>query len=413
MSDCIRRKRAVKIEGIISAALRVWSRSSFTELTMDSVAEEFGCSKPALYRYFPSKQVLVEKAQQRSILRVIEFAESAAAQLRSGGAPDSIALLCETADAVFRDSPQEIACVIFRSPFFSAGQLADLEAAGKSVESALAESIGREEAAFCVFAVLLWYSAGQFVGCGAEVQAMSRDWVYSRCRYGVFSDPSAMDFDADRIERHFRLDVQSARRTPHRFFTAIEEVVHEVGLANATLQKIAERIGMSASSLYFHFSGRSEMLQQTIEQERGFFIAVYQELAGDYRTSLLGHLYGFVLALDDYYRINPELLTVGTWLRNYTVPGQGPELTGRIVDSFPWLSGSAEIGLLADGLKLEYVLMFLNMYSLNGSQMENSRDESIRRKKLLLPLLGTDWFSVSGRAQKERIDNIETTGNRK
>lgn len=400
MSDCIRRKRAVKIDGIISAALRAWSRSSFTELTMDSVAEECGCSKPALYRYFSSKQALVDAAQQRAVLRVLEFAESAVTQLKRNGVSDPIALLCDTADEVFRDSPQEIACVIFRSPFFPAAQLAELEAAGSSVEAALAESTGREEASFCIFSVLLWYSAGLFTVCGGGELPAPRDWVYERCRFGFFSDPSAMDFDADAIERHFQLDAQSARRAPHRFFTAIEEIVHEEGLANATLQKIADRIGMSASSLYFHFSGRSEMLQQTIEQERAFFVGVYQTLAGDYSTSLLGHLYGFVLALDDYYRINPELLTVGTWLRNYTVPGQGPELTGKIVDSFPWLTGSADTWMLAEGLKLEYVLMFLNMYSLNGSRMEHNGDQLIRRKKLLLPLLGTHWLSESGSMQE-------------
>src|SRR5438093_13779890 len=43
---------------ILESAHRVFSQKGYREATMDEIAEGLGLSKPALYRYYPSKEEL-------------------------------------------------------------------------------------------------------------------------------------------------------------------------------------------------------------------------------------------------------------------------------------------------------------------------------------------------------------------
>jgi TetR/AcrR family transcriptional regulator, mexJK operon transcriptional repressor len=60
MTDMPRRQmnRMIKEKRILSAALKVFSKSGYSGTSMDAVAEAAGLSKPTLYQYFASKEQL-------------------------------------------------------------------------------------------------------------------------------------------------------------------------------------------------------------------------------------------------------------------------------------------------------------------------------------------------------------------
>jgi AcrR family transcriptional regulator len=47
-------------EDIVGAAFRVWAEELFQKMSLSDVAAELGCTKPALYRHFRSKDALLE-----------------------------------------------------------------------------------------------------------------------------------------------------------------------------------------------------------------------------------------------------------------------------------------------------------------------------------------------------------------
>jgi len=67
---------------ILESAHRVFSQKGYREATMDEIAEGLGLSKPALYRYYPSKEELF-----REIFRLFNQAASKALleSFKSGG----------------------------------------------------------------------------------------------------------------------------------------------------------------------------------------------------------------------------------------------------------------------------------------------------------------------------------------
>ena len=62
MTEIPRRQlnKLLKEQRILEAALKVFSESGYSGASMDAVAAEAGLTKPTLYQYFPSKDVLFE-----------------------------------------------------------------------------------------------------------------------------------------------------------------------------------------------------------------------------------------------------------------------------------------------------------------------------------------------------------------
>lgn len=62
MTEIPRRQmnKLLKQQRILDAALKVFSQSGYSGASMDAVAAEAGLTKPTLYQYFPSKEMLFE-----------------------------------------------------------------------------------------------------------------------------------------------------------------------------------------------------------------------------------------------------------------------------------------------------------------------------------------------------------------
>jgi AcrR family transcriptional regulator len=73
------RRRDEKVEAILDAAMRILGEGGLDALTLQRVARELGLVTTALYRYFPSKDVLVAALQRRAVAAIHErFAKARA-----------------------------------------------------------------------------------------------------------------------------------------------------------------------------------------------------------------------------------------------------------------------------------------------------------------------------------------------
>jgi AcrR family transcriptional regulator len=71
MSDIAQEADRMKIgrpplsrERIVDAAFRAWGRTWFTHTSLNLVADEMGVTKPAVYRYFRSKDEILHAMEQ-------------------------------------------------------------------------------------------------------------------------------------------------------------------------------------------------------------------------------------------------------------------------------------------------------------------------------------------------------------
>ena len=90
-------KEAAKAR-IIGAAIEVFTQKGFGRSTMDEVAKKVGVSKPALYRYFPSKEALLEAVFEGSQARLRELLASS---FQGRNLQTGVKVLFESLDATY------------------------------------------------------------------------------------------------------------------------------------------------------------------------------------------------------------------------------------------------------------------------------------------------------------------------
>ena len=322
--------------------------------------------------------------------------------------------ILDTLQILQKEHPHSIFCVASCWFALKDEQRGRLQHGLKSLFSVFADDSTRQLASFVLFSAVFWSIAPQFfefLAPGMKIR-INRSWIKQHCLNGmggerVSGQASLDDLDFDKVEEHFIPGPGQARHEHDRIFSAIQETVLEHGLAGATVQQIAERIGISVSSLYFYFSNRDEMLQKTVENERQAFLDLLKPRLESFSGNCLEAAYGFYLVLDSFYRNNPELITVEHWLRNQSSmvenppepPSPGPEI-------FELFSRCISEGWFGTDSNVFAILVFLHILTAHdhhfhlagqaGNQMNNQKDTTATlRQRFGLFLFGTQWPAIS------------------
>jgi AcrR family transcriptional regulator len=115
------------------------------------------------------------------------------------------------------------------------------------------------------------------------------------------------------------------KREHDRIFQAIVDVSASVGIREASIERIAEKLGMSKSSLYSHFRSKRSMFETLLREEQRFLLRVLKEKL----SSLSGFAersYGFMYITLRHTLSNPSLLSLFNWFRfqNIRIPIRPP-----------------------------------------------------------------------------------------
>lgn len=141
--------------------------------------------------------------------------------------------------------------------------------------------------------------------------------------HGFLRTEPLTDEVMERVERIGWITEEEMLR-PDRIFSAIEEVVAEAGFEGATVERIAERIGMTKSSLYFYFKNKDQMFGEAVEREQMHLASI---MKGRFRflETASEKIYAFFVMIASYVINNPTQLTVINWLRYRNVDVQPPK----------------------------------------------------------------------------------------
>jgi AcrR family transcriptional regulator len=190
---------------------------------------------------------------------------------------------------------------------------------------------------------------------------------------------------------------------------AIATVVTEQGFEQATVEKIAERAGMSKSSLYFHFRNRAEMMASMLLPERARLIELVESRVARY-ADFGSRLYAFMVVTAGYAARSHSILTALDWMRFHRIrvhlddtPQQGPihpfiaERVNGAAFPYPGLSELETVAYLHHLVIRPVLDRYVQNRHRDDTDEEGSIPETVvRSTRLLYPLV------VGGLMEKER-----------
>lgn len=323
-----------KKEQIVNAAFTAWGETHFTNTSLARVSSRLGVTKQALYRHLAGKEELLAEMEG-------QFADDLHAVIDE--------LEAKTAGVSFSDAVRRYVELLF--DFFSAHPYYYLY-----LNLHLAQFPGNQGPAFrrvrdrhqTVIANLLRSSGGdsaEWVSVAAHFLSMSGFlwmagcfWTEDGHRRDAVVDQHEL---AERRELAIRIVLhglfpEAPRHLPfaeieaaaavgpgelperNRILTAIAEVVTEQGFEQATVERIAERAGMSKSSLYFHFRNRAEMMSSMLVPEHERLMDLVDARVARF-TDFGSQLYAFMVVTASYAAQSRSILTALDWMRFHRI----------------------------------------------------------------------------------------------
>jgi AcrR family transcriptional regulator len=319
-------KFTAKQQEIIQEAFRVWGENCFFNTSLNSLAEAIGISKTALYRYFDGKDSILE-AMKEYLLQVhqnlcVEVQEKA--EGKDFGERFELYQKIVLGFYIENYWYYRFIFIYFiphsEESFETLKKLRQLQKDLFPINQLGSEFRWQPAVVQTVqnyifsAAIFLLFHSGVSTFSFKPIRAADVEALNAKIIKEGFAGRASLDqLDFQHIEDHCMVD-RGELLEPDRFFAAIAEVVGEVGLWEAPLDKIARKAGMSKSSLYFHFKNRNDMLWEMIERERQRVGQLYLQKTEGYET-FEERLYAYFVVFSSYMEQRKDVLAVMNWFR--------------------------------------------------------------------------------------------------
>ncbi len=337
---------------IIDAAFRAWGSDGFRTNSLSAVSTELGVTKPALYKHFKAKELLLEAVSDRFFDRYCSVLKDSFYYEAS-----SLASKTEDIDRLLANFLEMFACdwegfvyylsVVLGLPNPHERIRRELEArglrlpqdrpfgSGDTILPHFALSSG-------LFSLALFHGARANrsekpeIAAAAAATGRARDLVHRGIDY---KKPVAIDYRL--IESRAMIRTEE-RGEVDRLLGAIAAAVAESGPWKASMELAAKKAGLSKSGLYAHFKDREDMLSSMFESEYEGIASVLGpriEACG----GLPDRLYSAMATTAAYLKGRPEVLAALDWVRAQRIDIRVafPE---RILSHYGFLAKAAEDG---------------------------------------------------------------------
>ncbi len=429
-------RRPVRLsrERIVDAAFRAWGRTQFTVTSLNLVAEELSVTKPAVYRYFNGKDELLEElcrdyARRVATELVARLEQADGVFRRSDGDTGTLELAASVyVDAVFtlfERNPYHYAFFVrylLGRPVERHPELFDTVRRHDSLLLQLLPS--RRALRYTGATAAFWTTehyrrdpvTGRPISCTVffperlslndEARTRTIGMTVRRLVHG-YLPPDSRSVDLEMVERIAWLTAEEMP-VPDRIFTAIEDVVQEHGYAAATVERVAERVGITKSSIYHYFRNRDEMLMQVVLRDQQHFASLarirLQQI--EYPEQ---QLYALFVMIASYSVQHSIAMTLENWIRENDITVEIPqEHIGQMQSLFSFLTDMVMTGRLTadpgEAFSLIGFVRFLIMQELDLLEKPIERDACISVTRALFSLFSRG-LSGSGALAEETVAN--------
>ncbi|MDR1575433.1 MAG: TetR/AcrR family transcriptional regulator [Treponema sp.] len=313
---------------IVRAAFKVWGRSLYQDTSLSRLARELKVSKPALYRHFLSKQLLMDamaahffdefvgfiRADYERALQSTDWNEGISTILRSVAeyyARNADALIFSLMNVYGRNTEDFNPAELLKSRGVDLGMFLHAVKEEYTTDTLLMQL------AFATLTFFLAYFHKTAKRSGAspseeEIQkiiALVSEIIMS----GLGHSGAALDgLNYEELENRVEGVVQNEEGDP--LLRAVAEAVAEAGPWKTSMDMVARRSGLSKSSLYGHFKNKQDMLRQLFITE---FVRIITFARQGIALSAVPQeqIYLGIFSIAVYLRSRPEILVAIDWIR--------------------------------------------------------------------------------------------------
>lgn len=301
------REKSTRRQEIIATAFAL--TGEFSVWTLSEVAGRMGVSKPALYRHFRNKEEIEEVMEEEfrnGLLHVIERGENTPAGFREG------------LRAFFKKNAgylEFFVSRIFTRESYEDGLYAFLVAESPRV-AAFNRMMGSAEAEKkdTIAADILKTVVSVILASVKEkgIEPLQRE-LLSILENGLpgLSVPDSARFAE--LDRDAAVD-PSEFGAENRLFGAIAASIREFGVPGTTTERIAEKMGITKSSLYFYYPNKEGMLFDLVKSETENIKRLCSLRVARGKT-LAEQIYALMAVQANYLLMKPDILPVFNWIR--------------------------------------------------------------------------------------------------
>jgi AcrR family transcriptional regulator len=256
----VQEKRRLKKIAIMEAALEVWGGEEYANTSLSLLARHLGMTKPALYRYFGSKEELLNAMSGYCSELMEEHMDLFLPRLKQGSPEEKVgAAAAALGDLIARQDRY------IRFESYDTARRGELRWSHPPY-SKLQKALNLPGPAFRLLMMYTHFfrSRQDYVDLirkrnKAEIDALIPELFFNGLGGREFRLPDRV---AD-ISKEPGIDTFRKRLSRGTLMGAISELIREKGFDGVTLEGIASKAGLSKSSLYNYFRNKDEMLTKT------------------------------------------------------------------------------------------------------------------------------------------------------
>lgn len=354
---------------ILKAAFSEWGKIKFHNTSLSLINKKLGISKAALYRYFKNKAELINVMNDYYSELLFKLGNSFLKEAEKLNPLDSMRLFVDKYINYFMKNKNY-------SLFFM--NLFDKE---RAYNNRLLGEIFQKQIDFFkskiaglnkwvpehyissyynhAFWAVLYAIHYKLESSCSDKKDINSDKVYRMIVDGFGKNIETIDYE--KVEKVSVIDSSQVIQRD-KIVDAIAEVVAEEGLWNTSTDKIAAKLGMSKSSLYFYFKNKNEMIYKSILDQLIKMNNLYLE-ARNSTSSFEEDVYCNMLVKGTYLNHDDKFLEVFNWL-NYQdseFENKMREMTDLYETGVAFMVKGVETGKIETyGMDVEFIVGFLN-----------------------------------------------------
>lgn len=277
-------------EKIIHTALETWGKNGFKNMSLSLVSQQLKISKAALYKHFKNKASLIEETKEYFLFTLLKNMDQFLNDPDHFEAPCrfyikhivryflnnlylldfyNIVLISKHSELLKMTSKIEKSLLSLFMAYF------------KRKNSWIKEEKEIKYFLFYTFNIVVLYLSFQFSPAKRDLfsssfppsRLLSEEQINqhvaiieSILENGFFSVKFCQNIDFEKVENVCTL-AQKDLPVREKLLDAIADVVAEMGIWNTSTDKIAQKLGMSKSSLYYYFNNKNEMINKMLRKE--------------------------------------------------------------------------------------------------------------------------------------------------
>ena len=376
---------------IVDGAFETWARSAFYHTRLDDVAGRLRMTKPALYRYFRSKEELLAAMEKLFVSEYSEMGRRFEAGAATVSPHEAVALFVRERVRFFGRHVPYFYYMLHHIGTRHGGSVLRVMAGHMAfLGSCLSRLPGIRDPATAASYLRTTFSFFLMrAGLKKEVLRPRRlsdreqneleSLVQGICARGYAT--AGRQAPGPRMEEIERACSVSSTDIPREdaILRAVAETVAEHGFAEASIERIARRAGPTKSSLYFHFRDRDDMFSHLLARHQERLHELFEARSTPCRSAS-ERLYCFLVVLGSYFQNAREMPAVMNWFRyhGYQLRVSHPD-DATMARWFAFVSAALREGsLTSHGISLSHMAGHLSFVVVNHMMMAERTGQGAR-----------------------------------